>query len=173
MRDGRERLKRGVGGLRGRRPRLLLLVLPLLLIGSPVVGAPAKAEEASRELAERFFRELEKGDVSRASDAIALEFPLSDPDRDRFRKRLKALLVQAGPLESWRLHGVEPFPGSSRLYRVKLLSYHANRPVGWMLAFYRLKGAKWSVLDLAFDADDVFEFLKVGAGPKDGAPGRR
>ena len=171
MRDARSSSERVASGARWPRPWVLSLTL--VLISSPVAGAPAKARVAATELAERFFRELEKGDVARASDAIALEFPLSDPDRDRFRKRLKTLLDQAGPLESWRLHAVEPFPGSSRLVRVKLLSYHANRPVGWVLGLYRLKGAKWSVLDLAFDADDVFEFLQVGAAPTDGTPGRR
>jgi hypothetical protein len=130
-------------------------------VAPPAAAAepPKAALEAVRGIAGRFLAELKGGDAERAADAIALEFSLPDRDRKRFRKRLQALVERAGALEEWAVAGQVTLPGGDRYLRLLLVSYHANRPVGWQLGFYRTAAGQWIILNISFDSDDVPAFL--------------
>ena len=141
---------------------MIPLAWALLLAAS----APAEAgEDVVRKVAGGLFEGLEAGAPERAAAALDRRFKLPEKERAAFLRRLRLVLDSAGRLERWSVVDLRAMPGGERWRRALVVSHHALRPVAWALHLYRLADGRWSILEVAFDANDPAAFIRDRGGP--------
>lgn len=141
---------------------MIPLAWALLLAASP----PATAgDDLVREVAGGLFEGLRAGAPERAVAALEGRFNLPGKERAAFLRRLGRVLDSAGRLERWSVVDLRAMPGGDRWRRALVVSHHARKPVAWSLHLYRLADGRWSILEVAFDANAPAAFIRARGGP--------
>lgn len=141
---------------------MIPLAWALLLAASPPAAA---GDDLVRDVAGGLFEGLRKGDPERAVAALEVRFNLPGKQRPALLRRLRLVLDSAGRLERWSVVNLRAMPGGDRWRRALVVSHHARKPVAWSLHLYRLADGRWSILEVAFDANAPAAFIRDRAEP--------
>jgi len=141
-------------------------VIPLAWALLVAASAPAEPREhLVQKVAGGLFKGLEAGDPERAAAALDGRFKLPNKERSALLRRLRLVLDRAGRLEDWSVVDQRAMPGGERWRRALVVSHHTLGPVAWALHLYRLTDGRWSILEVAFDANDPAAFIRDRGGP--------